>query len=126
MRQTNCELTNDRVVLRILEQLEAEHKTCNDLTDSLGLANGTVAKWKYHGLKSYMRYLKEIAEVLEVSVDYLTKGIDDYANIDSMSASEIRLIRMYRAMDAERKETLMRNAEYSYISMGQDKPLQID
>ena len=117
MREPTHELTNDKVVLKIMEILKEHGRTEQDLTRDLGLANGTFTKWKYNGSKSYYRYLKEIGEYLGVSPDYLTEGVDDLVNVATMTASEIKIIRMYRELDKERKETMMRIMSYCYESM---------
>lgn len=57
MRQTKHELTNNVVVLKIMELLKMQGKTDNNLTNYHGLANGTFTKKKYHELKSYRKHL---------------------------------------------------------------------
>ena len=112
MRPAVNELTNDIVVLKIMELLKIQGKTEKDLTDHVGLANTTFTKWKYKGLKSYRKHLDKIAEFLEVTPEYLTEGVDDIINLNSMTASELRLIQMYRKMGNDAKEILLKTAGY--------------
>ena len=111
MRQTIHKLTNDKVVLRIIELLKIQGKTEKELISSLGLANGTFTNWKYKDSKSYEKYLKKIAEYLDVSIDYLMEGVDDILNVQNLTASEISLLKMYRIMGKNEKDILLKSAE---------------
>ena len=110
MRPAINELTNDPIVLKIMELLKVQGKTEKGLTDHIGLANTTFTKWKYKGVKSYRKHLEKIADYLEVTPEYLTEGVDDIINISTMTASELRLIQLYRKMGNDAKETLLRTA----------------
>ena len=110
MRPAINELTNDSVVLKIMELLKVQGKTEKDLTEYIGVANTTFTKWKYKGVKSYRKYVDKIAEYLEVTPGYLTEGVDDLINVSTMTTSELRLIQMYRRMSTDAKETLLRTA----------------
>ena len=112
MRPAINELTNDPVVLKIMELLKIQGKTEKDLTDHVGLANTTFTKWKYKGVKSYRKHLDKIAEYLEVTPDYLTEGVDDIINLSTMTTSELRLIQLYRRMGNDAKEVLLKTAGY--------------
>lgn len=110
MRPAINELTNDPVVLKIMEMLKLQGKTEKDLTEYIGLANTTFTKWKYKGLKSYRKHLGKIAEYLEVTPEYLTEGVDDIINLSEMTTSELRLIQLYRKMGNDTKEILLKTA----------------
>ncbi len=110
MRPATNELTNDPVVLRIMEILKLQGKTEKDLTDYIGLANTTFTKWKYKGLKSYRKHLSKIAEYLEVTPAYLAEGVDDIINLSEMTASELQLVQLYRKMGNDTKDILLRTA----------------
>ena len=112
MRTAINELTNDEVVLKIMELLKLQGKTEKDLTDYIGLASTTFTKWKYKEQKSYRKHLKEIAEYLEVTPEYLTEGVDDIINLSAMTTSELRLIQLYRKMSNDEKNTLLKTAGY--------------
>ena len=112
MRQPKGELTNDRVVLKMLELLRLQGKTEKELISSIGLANGTFSKWKFHEMKSYRLYLKEIAEFLDVTVEYLLEGTDEVLTMETLKPSEIWLMRLYRKMDSEQKNIILKTAEY--------------
>ena len=114
MRQAGQEITNDPIVLKILEILRQQNRTEKDLLVALKLPNSTFTKWKYQELKSYKKHLNEIAEYLGVTPRYLTEGIDDYINIDTISTSEMELLKMYRGMKKENRECLMKTANVFY------------
>ena len=110
MRPAVNELTNDPIVLKIMELLRLQGKTEKDLINHVGLSNTAFTKWKYKGVKSYRKYLEKIAEYLEVTPAYLTEGVDDIINLSALTASELRLIQLYRKMGNDAKETLLRTA----------------
>ena len=110
MRPSINELTNDKIVLKIMELLKIQGKTEKELTDYVGLANTTFTKWKYKGLKSYRKHLDKIAEFLEVTPEYLTEGVDDIINLSTMTTSEIKLLQLYRKMGDNAKEVLLKTA----------------
>ena len=110
MRPSINELTNDKIVLKIMELLKIQGKTEKELTDHVGLSNTTFTKWKYKGLKSYRKHLDKIAEFLEVTPEYLTEGVDDIINLGTMTTSELKLLQLYRKMGDDAKETLLKTA----------------
>ena len=59
------------IVERILGILQEKGLKQKELTDYLGINESAIANWKKGKVKSYMRYISEIATFLEVSVDYL-------------------------------------------------------
>ena len=78
MRETVRTMTDDPVVLRIMDQLKIEGKTEKDLVKHLKMANGTFSSWKFANVKSYRKRIGEIASFLGVSSEYLLEGKDDY------------------------------------------------
>lgn len=117
MRLPKNEITNDQIVLRIMEVLKAQKKTEKELVEYIGLANGTFTKWKYKNVKSYQHHMDKISEFLNVSQTYLTDGIDDIINVHSLSASEVHLLQMYRKMGKEEREVLMKSASWFVDSL---------
>lgn len=59
------------VLTRILMLLNENHIQQKDLSDYLGLSKNTMTGWKNGNNTSYMKYLPQIAEFFNVSVDYL-------------------------------------------------------
>ncbi len=116
MRKTERELTNNPVVLKILEELAVQRKTEREMEAALGLANGTFTRWKYMNGKTYMNHISRIAEYLNVTQDYLLTGKTEQIGKDTLSPAEIRLVMMYRKLDATRKKTLLDTAEYFMYS----------
>ena len=111
MRQPVNEITNDPIVLRIMEVLKIQKKTEKELIANIGMTEGTFSKWKYNEVKSYRQHLKEIADYLNVQVDYLTGGVEDMINVCSMTEPETRLIQMYRRMGKREKTSIVSIAE---------------
>ena len=101
MRTPKGKLTDDPVVLRILDQLKIQGKTEKDLQQKLGMSNGAFTAWKYKNVKSYLKRIDEIAEYLDVDKCYLLEGRDDYVNINSLTGIEVKLIKTFRSMGNE-------------------------
>jgi transcriptional regulator with XRE-family HTH domain len=107
MRTAKRNITEDKVVLRIMESLKLQGHTEKELIEAIGLANGTFTAWKYKNGKSYMLHIDKISDYLGVSPDYLLRGIDDEVNMDVMSETEIILIKMFRQLNYSRQKSLM-------------------
>ena len=60
-----------RILDRITEELKTQKKTQKNLCDFLGLSSNNYTDWKSWISSSYKKYLPEIAEYLNVSIDYL-------------------------------------------------------
>lgn len=104
MRYTNRKVTEDPVVERILDLLKEQGKTEKSLLQYLGLANGTFTLWKYDNGKSFLKYIVPMSEYLEVTPNYLLRGVDDEINVETLSTGEIELIKNYRSITKEQKE----------------------
>jgi transcriptional regulator with XRE-family HTH domain len=109
MRKPRNKMTDDPVVLRILNELQKQKKTGKDLEQALGLSNGSVSKWKYLGIKSYKNYLDAIAEFLDISVEELQNGFEED---QELSVDEICLIEMYRKLSADEQCYLKQTIKY--------------
>lgn len=57
---------------KILKTMKEKHITQKTLTEQLGLSKSSFSSWKSGANESYKKYLPEIAEILNVSVAYLT------------------------------------------------------
>ena len=77
MREAKRTLTNDSIVLRIMNLLKSRKKTDKELSDYLELTHCITTAWKYGGSKSYRPHINEIAEFLDVSPNYLLRGVDE-------------------------------------------------
>ena len=114
MRKQVRQMTDDPVVLRIIDQLKLQGKTEKELVGYLGMANGTVSSWKFANVKSYKTYISQIAEFLNVTEEYLLEGEDDVNN--TITGREIKLIKLFRSMGNEQQKCFMKNAEFLAMS----------
>ena len=62
--------TSERI-FQLLDKSGMEQKKFAEL---IGSTDKIVSKWRTSGLKSYRKYLPQIAEVLNTTVDYLLSG----------------------------------------------------
>jgi transcriptional regulator with XRE-family HTH domain len=112
MRKPINDLTKDPVVLRIIHELNTQGKTGKELEKELGLSNGTFAKWKYEDRKSYIKYMVQIADFLNVTVEYL-QGMPDKPKRDiELTDVEVRLIELFRKMGSGERKCMLQSAEY--------------
>lgn len=86
----------DRIVLLLNGQEQQE------LTNYLNLSSTAFTDWKAGRSKSYKKYLIEIAEFFNVSIDYLVYGEEKNPPADEAlsikDAKEQELINIYRAV----------------------------
>ena len=108
-------MVKDPIVRRILVLLKEEGKVDKDLTDYLGLPSGSMSKWKYYDSKLYLNYINEICEYLETTPNYLFLGEKETDEIQGLTQTENKIIRLYRSIDKRKqsciKETLRIFAE---------------
>ena len=78
-----------------------------ELTDFLGIKSVAFSEWKSGKSKSYKKYLIEIADFFNVSIDYLVYGKEINSIQDNLSEDEKRLLNMYSQLtDIEKGEIL--------------------
>ena len=94
------------------ELLKKSEKTEKELIDHLGMARGTYTTWKYNSGKSYRAHINEIAEFLNVSPNYLLRGAENETEIETLSKTEIKLIKTFRGLDRQKQKYLLTTIEY--------------
>jgi len=97
---------------KIVELLQKQNKNQKELTEYLGIHQNVFTNWKNGRLKSYMRYLPQIADFFNVSIDYLT-GKEQEPPIRSQSDQEMldRITECFDLCDGPRKAALCVKAE---------------
>lgn len=78
----------------------------------LGLGNGAFTHWKYENQKSFHQHIGPMAEYLGVTPNFLLYGKDEEVNVDTLSVSEIKLIKLYRRLGIGQKECLIHTADW--------------
>ena len=92
-----------RILNNIIDELKKQKMKQKDLTDYLGLTKNAFTDWKGGKSESYKKYLPQIAEFLNVSVDYLLSGENKKSpdtSPDEMSERDRDALRLYRALIA--------------------------
>lgn len=110
MATTDKELTDNQVVIRIIELVKRRRKKEIELAEYLRIPTGSMAKWKYYGGTSYLRYINQICEFLDTTPNYLFWGIEKTE--DQLSVSEKEMLRMYRSFDDCRKKCIRDAMKY--------------
>lgn len=62
---------------RIVDLMKKQNKKQKDLTDYIGITKNAFTDWKSGRINSYVKYLPQIAEFLNCSVDYLLGRTDE-------------------------------------------------
>jgi transcriptional regulator with XRE-family HTH domain len=112
MKLPKNELTQEPVMLRILKELKEQGKTGKELEEALGLGNGAFSKWKYQKGNSYMKYLGNIAEFLNVTPEYLKNEPEKEVQLQNMTKKEMNIIFAYRNMGTEEKTCMLQMIKF--------------
>ncbi|MBQ7991405.1 MAG: helix-turn-helix transcriptional regulator [Solobacterium sp.] len=106
MNTSKRKMSEDPVLLRILELLKEQNKSQKDLTDYLGMHSNTFNNWKYGNTRSYLKKIDEIADFLNVTPGYLLKGNSIYADIEGFTPIEKRIVDDIRKLSEEQQQIL--------------------
>ena len=107
MTRITREVSKDPVLCRIMDVLRQRKRTNKDLENYLHLANGTFNSWKFKGIKSYLTHIREIAEFLNVSTNYLFNGSELDVKSEEITATELEIIQMFRKVDLKGQECIL-------------------
>ena len=89
----------DPVFSRIEYLLSSQDKSLQQLLAALHVNRSAYSNWKQGRSKSYLKRIDEIAEFLEVSPEYLLRGIDNREDAeDAGGAAEDEMIRIFRQL----------------------------
>ena len=105
-------------VLDILDRISKllNGREQRELTDFLGIKSVAFSEWKSGKSKSYKKYLIEIADFFNVSIDYLVYGKEINSIQDNLSEDEKRLLNMYSQLtDIEKGDCDKKIANSEYV-----------
>ena len=97
MRYAKRELKTNDVVVRMEQIMKEKSISQRKLMLDLKLSSTSFTRWKYEGSKSYLRYIEQIADYLDVSVNFLLYG-EEKLTISDLSPQEVDLIKNFRSM----------------------------
>lgn len=96
-------------IFALLDESGMEQKQFAEL---IGATDKIVSKWRNSGLKSYRKYLPQIAEVLNTTVEYLLTGEQkeksETLSGSGLSEGEELLISLFRMLSQEDKDAVLR------------------
>ena len=107
MRTPIRTMTDDPVLLRIMDLLKRNGHTEKDLLRNLNLKDTTFKRWKFENSKSFMQHIDKIADYLGVSIDYLIRGFINEGTTVSFVAEEKEIIDTYRKLSRRRQEMIL-------------------
>lgn len=82
-----------------------------ELTNHLGLKSVAFSEWKSGKSKSYRKYLIEIADFFNVSLDYLVYGKEKSSPTVELTADERELLDIYNKLSEKSKGMVLGRAE---------------
>ena len=100
----------DEVAVRIFQLLEKSGMEQTTFAEVLGVAPSVISKWKSGGSRSYLKYLRQIAELLNTTVFYLMYGeLEPVVSSFQMqrlanAASELSLDQFTKILNAAEKK----------------------
>lgn len=101
-------MNTDPVFERIERLLSDQGRTQHSLLESLGMNRTAYGNWKSGQSKSYLKRIDGIADFLEVSPNYLLRGIETEPTSAPRTAAEDELVRLFRQLNIERQECVIR------------------
>ena len=110
MATTDKEMTDNPVVIRIIELVKSRGKKEIDLAEYLHIPTGSMAKWKYYGGTSYLRYIDQICEYLDTTPNYIFWGLQETEG--QLSLAEREMIRIYRDLEDGKKKCIRDTMKY--------------
>jgi transcriptional regulator with XRE-family HTH domain len=84
--------------------------TQDDLAEAVGVSRSAVAQWETGRAGQLTPNLTRIASVLGVGVEFLTLGEDKRGPVQTKSADELAIVRLYRECAPEDRQILLRMA----------------
>lgn len=134
----------DQTLERIVTLIGPKRGASKELAEYLGVHPNVITNWKNGRNKSYTRYLPEIAEYFNISMDFLLYGEDHPQNIvenadhsavsqqnsgnlninlegSDLQGLEADLIRVFRSLDLKGKAAVLTTASDEEARMNQQK-----
>ena len=102
--------TSEQIGSRIQAIRRERGLTQDDFAHRIGVSRSAVAQWETGRAGQVTGNLSRIADVLEVSVEYLMHGNDKRAASEVRQGDELALLRLYRECDPEDRQMLLRTA----------------
>ncbi len=86
---------------RLFATLDAKKKTAADLCKVLGLGTSQTTSWKKRNTDPPAKYLIQISDFLDVSLEYLLTGVD--SSSAKLSPLETEMLAMFRGLPADKQ-----------------------
>lgn len=107
MNISKRKVSQDPVLHRIMDLLKEQRKTQKELTDYLELHPNTFNNWKFQNTKSYLKYLDQIADYLNVTPGYLIRGNSMGADVQNFSPLETKIINNISCLTINQQKILL-------------------
>ena len=102
----------DTPVSRILDKMKEKGLDQKTFAKEIGVRAPAITEWKKGTSSSYTKFLPQIAQVLDTSVEYLMTGESikkqPTGGPDGLSKEEADLLDLFRCLPADRQELVVR------------------
>ena len=93
------------VMNKIIAELKVKSKTQKQLTDFLKIGKSQFSMWKFGKSTSYLKYISQIAEFLNVSTDYLLGNeTKEKAPLPQLSENGAKALALFEKLPDKDKE----------------------
>ena len=96
------------MINRIMSLMKQNNINAKELEVNSGLPNGSINAWKNSRGKPSADALIKLSNYLNVSTDYLLKGIESDHTLDNL---DLELLHLFRSLDAKQKEMFLGKVE---------------
>ena len=100
----------DPVFERIEKLLGDREMSQQCLLAKLGTNRSTYSNWKLGKSKSYLKQIDKIAEFLDVSPNYLLRGVEDGTVDETKTAAEHEMLCVFRKLSRKKQDCLLQVA----------------
>lgn len=92
---------------RIFDLLDRSGMEQKKFAELIGATDKIVSKWRTSGLKSYRKYLPQIADVLGTTVEYLLTGEKKEPAAEDSSGREKEFVQLFEKLTPEQQDMVL-------------------
>ncbi len=92
---------------RIFDLLDRSGMEQKKFAELIGATDKIVSKWRTSGLKSYRKYLPQIADVLGTTVEYLLTGKKEEPAAEDSSGREKEFVQLFQKLTPEQQDMML-------------------
>jgi len=103
MRKERRPIVDNDIVNRIIFTMQKRGVRQKDLMENIGVASQVFSTWKYDNGTSYMNYIDQIADYLNVTPDYLLRGTIEQTEVE-FTEEDKALVKNFHKLSKRQRE----------------------